>query len=60
MIAILSPAKKLNENSLEDYSLEFSQARFLDDTEELMKYLKKNETESYWKVDGLECEPSRT
>ena len=41
MIAILSPAKKLNENSLEDYSLEFSQARFLDDSEELMKYLKK-------------------
>lgn len=53
MIAILSPAKKLNENSLEDYSQEFSQARFLDDSEELMKYLKKMKPKAIGKLMDL-------
>lgn len=53
MIAILSPAKKLNENSLEDYSVEFSQARFLDDSEELMKYLKKMKPKAIGKLMDL-------
>lgn len=53
MIALLSPAKKLDESPLEDSTLKFSQPRFLDDSVELMKYLKKMKPKAIGKLMDL-------
>lgn len=53
MITVLSPAKKLNEDK-EKTNLNFStQARFLDESEYLMSYLKKMKTKAIGKLMKL-------
>ena len=53
MIAILSPAKKLNESPITLSGLELSQARFLDEAEVLMDVLKKKSPKAIGKLMNL-------
>tara|TARA_B110000037_G_scaffold149579_1_gene168830 strand:- start:351 stop:1121 length:771 start_codon:yes stop_codon:yes gene_type:complete len=53
MIALLSPAKKLDESPLDEFSLHLSQARFLDESEILMKYLRKMKPKAIGKLMDL-------
>jgi len=53
MIAILSPAKKLNEDKISTSLLEPSQPRFLDESEYLMSYLKQMKTKAIGKLMTL-------
>lgn len=53
MIAILSPAKKLDESPFSNSGVELSQARFLDEAEVLMAVLKKKSPKAIGKLMDL-------
>lgn len=54
MIALLSPAKKLNEEPLElPFQSEFTQAQFLDESEVLMSFMKRMKPKAIGKLMNL-------